>query len=184
MGSLWCWEPRAQGPTSLGAPHSHASGTLLPPGAPTTFRTGYLHCLSKLEEFPFSITFWATYSFSRAFMYHLPGSEGVSCPGCMLRLGAGTGLGWEWVGGMKTNANEYPGTLSYHACSVLGCSLGTWAAPCTSKSRISSCRTRSKFCRNLEKGQLCGWQGWGRSSWGSGTRHKWPEVHANQEQPR
>lgn len=35
--------PCTLGPTSLAVPQSHSSGTLLPPGAATTLRTGCLH---------------------------------------------------------------------------------------------------------------------------------------------
>lgn len=143
MGSLWCWEPGAQGPASLGAPHSHSSWTLLSRGYPPlsglativilpSWRNSLLPSPSGLLILSTCLSFYVPFPW-----------EGGSV---LSRLYAEVG-GWYRAGvrvsgwnAVRTNTNEDPGALVYH-CGVLGYGWGTWPAQCSGKSRISFCRT-------------------------------------------
>lgn len=75
------WVPRdTRGPPHSGSRLLRGSSepffldlvTLWAPAPLSTLRTGCLNCLSKLEEFPFSVTPWVTYSFKDIDFYTSP----------------------------------------------------------------------------------------------------------------
>lgn len=135
------WNPRPSLPRGITQPFLLDVAV---PGVPTTFRTGYLCYLAKLEESPFSVNFWATHSFNIPKLLCTISLGGRECPVRVIcwgwgLVGAGVRVsGWNAV---RTDANEDPATLLHHR-SVLGCRWGTWPAQRRGKPRISSCRTR------------------------------------------
>lgn len=85
-------------PTSLEVPQRNTSGTLLPPGAPTTLRTCCLHYLSSWRNclLPSPSGLCILSSVPLGFAYYLPGNEHIS-PGYVLIRG--WGRAWMRVSG-------------------------------------------------------------------------------------